>query len=350
MSRATVLPATLHGRPYAAAVFTGCTLVGLVAAAYGAAFAFATGSQHLPNWVAAFDIAIAAICLIFAWAVTQRRVRSIRGLEHIASIVLTLAYWTVLAEMVGSPARTQLLTAHCYLVVVGAGVVIRSRRTLLALILAAVTTWTVTVELVQAPHFVPQQWWSTWLIAGVISFAANLVATTEWSVEQQVLRVAQTASWRDALTGLANRRGLTTQATQLVALSRRRNERLWCAFVDVDHFKSVNDLLAHEAGDEVLVGVASALRVVARGADLAARWGGDEFVLLGLGAPPDERDLERRINAHLSRLDAKILRRWAPAVTVGVANSLAEGPDPLAELIAAADQRMYERRRAVRSA
>jgi diguanylate cyclase (GGDEF)-like protein len=340
------IPARLSGHPYAAAIFAGATATGVVLVGYAAIFAFATGVNRLPPGVAAVDGLVAAVSLSFAWAVGTGRVSSVARLELCASIVLTLVYGTSLAEMVGSPARAEILTTHGCLILIAAGVVIRSWRVLLELSIGALVTWAVTTALIQAPHFSPEEWTSTWLITVAIAFSANHVARTERGVEHTVRRAAQSISWRDTLTGLANRRGFTGQAALVASLAERRREPIWCAFLDVDHFKSVNDLLGHDAGDEVLVAVATALRLISRSADLPCRWGGDEFLLLGSGEPPDEPDMEDRIAQQLSQLDHDILRLWKPAVTVGVASGLEqlEADGSIGELITAADHRMYERR------
>ncbi len=347
MSATSVLPTSLRRHPYAAAVFVGCVAAAVVSGVYGAVFALVSGTEHLPVWLAGFDIVVAGACLAIAWVVAARRVTTSRSLETVAATVLTLVYATPLAAIVAFPDRVELLTTRCCLVLVAAGVVIRSRRSLLALTAGAVVTWSVVVTVVGPPHFSAQQWWSTWLIAAAVCVAANLVARTERGLEEGVRRAAQSSSWRDAMTGLPNRVGFNEQAEQLLEMARRRGEPIWCAFADVDHFKSVNDLVGHDAGDAVLVGVAAAIRVVARGSDVACRWGGDEFVLLGIGKPPTVRDLERRIADRLPEFDAELLRVWTPSVTVGVAGGSAQG-DPLAGLIDAADALMYERRRALR--
>lgn len=92
-------------------------------------------------------------------------------------------------------------------------------------------------------------------------------------------RLAHLAHY-DALTGLANRALLTEEIDRAIAAARRHRQRLAVVFIDLDHFKQVNDSLGHEAGDELLKTVAYRLRHAVRDSDLVARLGGDEFVIL----------------------------------------------------------------------
>jgi diguanylate cyclase (GGDEF)-like protein len=90
---------------------------------------------------------------------------------------------------------------------------------------------------------------------------------------------------RDPLTGLMNRRSLAEQLEHAMMRASRVNEQLALLFLDMDKFKSVNDSLGHDAGDELLVQVASRLRSAVRESDVVARLGGDEFVVLMEGLP-----------------------------------------------------------------
>ena len=96
---------------------------------------------------------------------------------------------------------------------------------------------------------------------------------------------AQDLATRDPLTGLLNRRSLTEQLEHAIVRADRQNEFLALLFLDMDKFKSINDALGHDAGDDLLMQVASRLRGAVRSSDLVARLGGDEFVVLMEGLP-----------------------------------------------------------------
>ncbi|MBD8526101.1 GGDEF domain-containing protein [Pseudomarimonas arenosa] len=112
--------------------------------------------------------------------------------------------------------------------------------------------------------------------------------TRELEQKHQALLLAsaelERASLTDALTGLGNRRFVEREISERGRLEddERRSglgQRVAYLLVDVDHFKSVNDTYGHAAGDAVLIGLSEVLRQCCREGDLAARWGGEEFLL-----------------------------------------------------------------------
>ena len=147
----------------------------------------------------------------------------------------------------------------------------------------------------------------------------------------------------DGLTGLPNRTLLVDRLDQLVTGTHRR-AHFALLFIDIDRFKSVNDLAGHAAGDELLVAVAARLRGVVRQGDTIARLGGDEFVILC----PDLADPCSEASAVAERVTAVIaqpFRLGDPAqeffVSASVGVGLASPEDTAETLLSRADAAMY---------
>lgn len=147
----------------------------------------------------------------------------------------------------------------------------------------------------------------------------------------------------DPLTGLSNRRGLVNAAEARLAMPRDGERSLSLLFLDLDGFKAVNDTRGHAAGDALLKLVAERLRLVLGPNDVAARIGGDEFVVLVDGL--DEtgaRALAEELIATVSA--AYDLGDGAPAsigLSVGIAMAPQHGTS-IEELLASADAALYE--------
>jgi len=88
------------------------------------------------------------------------------------------------------------------------------------------------------------------------------------------------ASLHDSLTGLPNRHSLYTQMKLMVANANRYDRKFAVLFLDLDHFKNINDTLGHHVGDELLKAVAQKLNSIVRENDIVARIGGDEFIMI----------------------------------------------------------------------
>lgn len=104
-------------------------------------------------------------------------------------------------------------------------------------------------------------------------------------------------AFHDGLTGLANRALLYDRLGHALAVSERQSRPVGLMFLDLDHFKPINDSLGHSAGDTLLKAVAQRLTGLIRDGDTAARIGGDEFVLVfeNLGNPQDLSQLAQRL-------------------------------------------------------
>jgi diguanylate cyclase (GGDEF)-like protein len=145
----------------------------------------------------------------------------------------------------------------------------------------------------------------------------------------------------DELTDTLNRAGLVRSAPALVAGAERAGEGLVVWFADVRGLKAANDTYGHPFGDRVIQAVASALKSCVRTNDLLVRWGGDEFVVLGVGREGSAEDLATRVNAALEK-DPTVDHDWRTTVTVGFASGGADSD--IQGLISGADADMYRRR------
>lgn len=146
----------------------------------------------------------------------------------------------------------------------------------------------------------------------------------------------------DVLTGLANRSLLDDRLAVALAAAQRYNRILAVAFLDLDHFKEVNDTLGHTVGDELLMTVARRLQACVREGDTVARQGGDEFILV-----LSEQISEASVVQVLERVREVIARPYPLAgreirlsCSIGASLFPRDGNDA-GELIRRADQAMY---------
>lgn len=155
-------------------------------------------------------------------------------------------------------------------------------------------------------------------------------------------------SLTDELTGLYNRRGFLTLAEQQLRLERHSGTARGLAliFADMDGLKRINDTFGHEAGSEALKTLSTLLKSVIRDADIAARWGGDEFVILSIGS--DDQCTEMMIERIRERLNEYNLYSGKPyrvECSLGFARVNLSDNRSFEDIIAEADARMYEEKR-----
>ncbi|SEP88060.1 diguanylate cyclase (GGDEF) domain-containing protein [Ectothiorhodospira magna] len=107
----------------------------------------------------------------------------------------------------------------------------------------------------------------------------------------------------DTLTNLPNRYSLTDRLAQALSLSQREGPGLAVLFIDMDHFKNINDTLGHQVGDQLLIQVAERLRDCVRDSDVVARLGGDEFmvILTQINTPDQAGMVAHKIQGRLSK-------------------------------------------------
>lgn len=150
---------------------------------------------------------------------------------------------------------------------------------------------------------------------------------------------------RDPLTGLANRRLLQELLEAGIARTKRTNDVLAVAYLDLDELKAINDTFGHEAGDTVLCETSRRLVAAARSADVVARVGGDEFVIVYEPGNAGPEQLVARVDGALAAPMLLGGKRISCRASVGVADTRMVGYDA-SELLAAADAAMFAVKRA----
>jgi diguanylate cyclase (GGDEF)-like protein len=210
------------------------------------------------------------------------------------------------------------------------------------------------------------------LLSALLAIAALLIAVALYCVlrramtaekalragERQQRLVAESDARRfeflahhDPLTGLPNRAMFEERAREAVARAQRRGETAALLFLDLDHFKDVNDSLGHDAGDILLRAAADRLRGCVRGEDFVARIGGDEFCVLlqGLADPREAAGVAQKAVEALARPWLIGEREVACGASVGIACTPQDGVEA-AELLRLADAALYRAKEAGRGA
>jgi two-component system, cell cycle response regulator len=143
----------------------------------------------------------------------------------------------------------------------------------------------------------------------------------------------------DALTGAYNRRYIDRRLLEEVSRARRQDRPLAVMYIDIDHFKQVNDSVGHQGGDEVLREVATRIKAELRMSDALARFGGEEFVVLLADADRDSAGMAaERIRAGVARTTIELAGGQVVAVTVSIGAASFKGDDASQPIEAAAQQ------------
>jgi diguanylate cyclase (GGDEF)-like protein/PAS domain S-box-containing protein len=165
---------------------------------------------------------------------------------------------------------------------------------------------------------------------------------TESVAAVERIRALEAEAHLDALTGLPNRRYIDSVLATRFAEFNREGLRFGLVVADVDHFKSFNDQYGHEVGDEVLKMVARTLTHSCRTYDVAARWGGEEFVVLsGHGDAQKVGALADRLRA-LVEHSTLAHAGHALHVTISLGATVVRDEDDAASLFARADRLLYQ--------
>lgn len=175
-----------------------------------------------------------------------------------------------------------------------------------------------------------------------LSRSMSELAVTNRKLERSISQLEVTAR-TDELTGLVNRRWLNLMLEGRWAEAERHHLSLGFMMIDLDGFKSLNDSLGHQQGDEVLKAVGDMLRYACREIDVAARFGGDEFCVL---LPHTDLDATCRVanriaEAFHSRMERMGMAECSLGISIGVGHRDVSSPHTAEDLVRHADEAMY---------
>ncbi len=187
------------------------------------------------------------------------------------------------------------------------------------------------------------------LPTGFTDEAGRLMADVQYAVRHldETISSLEGLSGTDHLTGLLNRRQGEKLLAEAAARVRPGAQALTLGVVDVNKFKHINDTYGHQVGDACIQHVADVIRRNIRQGDGLARWGGDEFVLVLRDANPfaHTEEVLQRIVRDLKDSPMRLPDGEELVLTVTVGASRYSGEEDLRELLAKADEAMYEAKR-----
>jgi diguanylate cyclase (GGDEF)-like protein/PAS domain S-box-containing protein len=176
-------------------------------------------------------------------------------------------------------------------------------------------------------------------IIGAVEIFSNNQAFIR--MKRRVIELEQDA-FRDPLTGISNRKLLEIKINTAIREYRQHQISFGLLFLDIDHFKGVNDTYGHQEGDRVLQSIAKNMIEYLRATDLCGRWGGEEFiaVLYNLNLKELARVAEK-LRAMIANSAISIGERQI-SITVSIGATLVRETDTLDTIVARADQLMYQ--------
>ena len=177
------------------------------------------------------------------------------------------------------------------------------------------------------------------IVAGTRSLRRQMLLREK--LEEELLSLSIT----DPLTGLLNRRGFLSLAEQQLKLSNRSKRGMQFYFADLDGLKWINDTLGHEEGDKALLEATTVFKETFRTSDILARLGGDEYAALAIDTTKENHEIfTARFQSLIDKRNKQENRKYKLSISVGCSYYDPENPRSLDELMAHADQLMYEQK------
>ncbi len=151
----------------------------------------------------------------------------------------------------------------------------------------------------------------------------------------------------DDLTGLNNRRGFLVLSAQFMEMVKRMSLKAAVIFIDLDNMKMINDTYGHAEGDQALIDIAVLLRQHSRSSDILSRYGGDEFMAIGIESTPQSAEtMLARLQEKMAEFNAESGRKYPLSISYGISHFDHTHSSSLESLIKEADQAMYDQKQA----
>jgi diguanylate cyclase (GGDEF)-like protein len=182
-------------------------------------------------------------------------------------------------------------------------------------------------------------------VTSSIASIKNYLEAAKPVIESRILMdKLRDTSLRDGMTGLYNRRFLEEMIDKIMSQSERNQDTYSVMMIDVDFFKMVNDTYGHDIGDIVIVALAKVLKEAIREADLAIRYGGEEFILmLHNSSPEGAMNIAKKVHSRFANLvfDVGHGEKLKKTISIGIAQFPSDG-DSIWKCIKFADTALYE--------
>ncbi len=179
-------------------------------------------------------------------------------------------------------------------------------------------------------------------LQGQLQASLEEIRVKNAQLEESLVKLERAAA-TDHLTGLSNRRHFGVMLDRTYSEAVRYNFDLSCLMLDLDNYKTLNDTLGHQMGDKILIITAQVIQANLRTSDLAARYGGDEFVLL---LPHTSVDMAVTVGERIRKEMVQTCRQYLATdcglgMSVGVASLRQHQPTRADDLVALADKALY---------
>ena len=179
----------------------------------------------------------------------------------------------------------------------------------------------------------------TLAIASVTNLVLSILFFLFLKTERDIKSALSFRSNYDPLTNLLNRRGFETTYNAIYKTHQRQKQPFSLLFLDIDHFKSINDTYGHDTGDAVLSELSKLLKANLRQSDIIARWGGEEFVILLTNT---DKDVAYKVAKKLKNIIQNHTNPKLPAFTVSIGITAGDTEALFEQLLKEADEALYQ--------